>query len=246
MMLTTFRADLHLHTCLSPCGDEEMKPLSIVKHAKKRQLDVVAVCDHNSTRNVMAVCKAGLDEGLAVIGGIEISSEEEVHILGLFDEEQSLQDMQRLIDENLSGQNSPEFFGQQYLCDEHDVVVGREVKLLIGATKLTTDEVVAGIHRLGGLAVASHVDRESFSILGQLGFVPEGLEIDAVEISRRCSVAEARERFPQIKDYPVVCSSDAHRLEDIGAVSTTFTGASPSVKELRMALFGENGRQMAS
>ena len=103
-----------------------MTPLAIVRQAKKKRLDVIGVCDHNSTKNVEAVRQAGRREGLAVIGGIEICSQEEVHILGLFDEEKSLRDMQRLMDENLHGENNPELFGQQRLCDEHDVIVGRE------------------------------------------------------------------------------------------------------------------------
>ncbi|MFQ5853832.1 MAG: PHP domain-containing protein, partial [Candidatus Binatia bacterium] len=216
------------------------------RQAKKKGLDVIGICDHNSTKNVAAVRRAGQREGLAVIGGIEVCSEEEVHILGLFDEEESLRDMQRLIDQNLHGENNPELFGQQCLCDEHDVVVGREAKPLIGATMLSVEEVVGNIHRLGGLAVASHIDRDSFSLFSQLGFVPEGLQIDALEVSLRHSVEEARDCFPQTRDYPLVHFSDAHRLEGIGIAFTTFTGVSSSVMELHKALLGEDGREVIS
>lgn len=243
-MLTVFRADLHLHTCLSPCAEEEMNPLAIVRQAKKKGLDVIGICDHNSTRNVASVCRAGRWEGLVVIGGVEVCSREEAHILGLFDEEESLREMQQLIDENLQGQNNPELFGEQYLCDESGLVVGQETKLLIGATQMSVAEVVESIHRLGGLAIASHVDRESFSLLSQLGFVPEGLEIDALEISSLHSVSKALHCFPQIKGFPLVRSSDAHRLEQIGVACTTFTGSSPSVAELGRALVGEDGRKV--
>ena len=243
-MLTAFRADLHLHTCLSPCAEEEMNPLAIVRQAKKKGLDVIAICDHNSTRNVVAVRKAGRQEELAVIGGVEVCSQEEAHILGLFDEEESLRDMQQLIDANLQGQNNPVFFGEQYLCDESGLVVGQEMKLLIGATQMSVAEVVESIHRLGGLAIASHVDRESFSLLSQLGFVPEGLEIDALEISSLYSTSKALDCFPQIKGFPLVRSSDAHRLEQIGAACTTFTGSSPCVAELGRALVGDDGREI--
>ena len=243
-MLTAFRADLHLHTCLSPCAEEEMNPFAIVRQAKKKGLDVIAICDHNSTRNVAAVRNAGRQEELAVIGGVEVCSQEEAHILGLFDEEESLRDMQQLIDANLQGQNNPVFFGEQYLCDESGLVVGQEMKLLIGATQMSVAEVVESIHRLGGLAIASHVDRESFSLLSQLGFVPEGLEIDAMEISSLHSTSKALHCFPQIKGFPLVRSSDAHRLEQIGAACTTFTGSSPCVAELGRALVGEDGREI--
>jgi PHP family Zn ribbon phosphoesterase len=221
-----------------------MSPRAIVRRAKEKGLNVIGICDHNSTKNVAAVRQAGQREDLAVIGGIEVTSEEEAHILGLFDREEGLHQMQRLADDNLQGKNDPEFFGRQYLCDEHDMIVGREAKLLIGATGLSVEEVVENIHRLGGLAIASHVDRESFSLLGQLGFVPEGLQIDAMEVSRLHSAAEARVRFPQISDYPLVRFSDAHRLEDIGTSFTTFTGDSPCVAEFRKALMGEDRRKV--
>lgn len=243
-MLTAFRADLHLHTCLSPCAEEEMNPLAIVRQAKKKGLDVIGICDHNSTRNVTSVRRAGRREGLVVIGGVEVTSREEVHILGLFDRQESLEEMQRLIDANIHGQNNPELFGEQYLCDENGFIVGREMNLLIGATGLSVAEVVEGIHGLDGLAIASHVDRERFSLIGQLGFVPEGLEIDALEISRLHSVSKAVDDFPQIMGYPLIQFSDAHRLEQIGVTPTTFSAASPSVAELGRALVGEGGREV--
>ncbi len=241
-MLAQFRADLHVHTCLSPCAEDEMSPLAIIGQAKKKGLDVIGICDHNSTKNVKAVRQAGLDKGLAVIGGIEICSQEEVHILGLFDEEEGLKEMQLLIDQNLHGENNPELFGEQCLCDEHDVILGRETKLLIGATGLSVEKIVENIHRLGGLAIASHVDRESFSIFSQLGFVPEGLKLDALEVSPRYSIADVKKNFPQTRDYPLVSFSDAHRLDDICTAFVIFTGDSPSVTELYKALQCKDGR----
>ncbi len=243
-MLTTFRADLHLHTCLSPCAHKEMHPLAIVRQAKKKGLNVIGICDHNSTRNVAAVRQAGWREGMTVISGIEVTTREEAHILGLFDEQESLQEMQQLIDENLDGENNPELFGEQYVCDKDGMIVGRERRLLIGATKLSVEEVVESVHGFGGLVIASHVDRECFSLFSQLGFVPEGLQIDALEVSLLHSIAEVRNCFPQTRDYPLVCFSDAHQLDKVGAVFTTFTADSPSVMELRKALLGEDEREV--
>lgn len=243
-MLKSFRADLHVHTCLSPCGEEEMRPLAIARRAKEQELDVIGICDHNSTMNVGAVRQACEPEGVAVIGGIEICSEEEVHVLGLFDEEESVGEMQRLMDENLKDENSPDLFGEQFLCGQHDAVIGREVRLLIGATRLSVEDVVDWIHRLGGLAVASHVDRDRFSMISQLGFVPEELPVDALEVSAQRSVTEARDQLPEIRGYPLLRFSDAHRLSELGMVSTTFTGTSPCVEELRKALLGEDGRKV--
>jgi hypothetical protein len=243
-MLKVFRADLHLHTCLSPCADETMVPLTIVKAAKKKGLDVVGICDHNSTRNVAAVRRAGRQEGLAVIGGVEVTTAEEVHMLALFDQQSNLDKMQLLIDQNLRGENNPELFGEQYVCDEDGCVLSREMKLLIGATELSLEDVVENIHALGGLAIASHVDRDRFSLISQLGFVPEGLQIDALEVSPLHSVSQAADKLPQIRDYSLVSFSDAHRLDEIGRSFTTFTGVSPCVRELGEALVGKDGREV--
>lgn len=243
-MLEMFRADLHLHTCLSPCANETMVPLAILREAKKRGLDVVGICDHNSTRNVKAVRRASQREGPSVIGGVEITTAEEVHILALFDQQSDLDKMQQLIDQNLRGENNPELFGEQYVCDENGLIVGREMQLLIGATELSVEEVVTNIRNFGGLAIASHVDRERFSLISQLGFVPERLQIDALEVSPLHSVSQAADQLPQIRDYPLVSFSDAHRLEEIGRVSTAFTGVSPSVRELGKALGGKDGREV--
>jgi predicted metal-dependent phosphoesterase TrpH len=221
-----------------------MRPLAIVRQAKQKGLDVIGICDHNSTRNVAAVRQASRQEGLTVIGGVEVCSEEEVHILALFDEEENLREMQQLIDENLRMENNPELFGQQWLCDEHDAIVGHEVKLLIGATRLSVEEVVENIHRLGGMAVASHIDRDSFSLFSQLGFVPKGLQINALEISPLHSVPETRKHFRQIGDYPLVRFSDAHRLKEIGTAFTTFRGVSPCATEFGKALQGKEGREV--
>jgi len=259
--LKEFKGDLHVHTCLSPCGSNEMLPTAIVKEAKKRNLDLIGICDHNSVENVEAVKKAGEKESMAVIGGVEISSREEVHILGLFDNDEALQDIKRMIEQNLPGENDEKAFGEQLIVDETDRITGSEGKLLIGAivdetdritgsegklligaTELSIQEVVDAIRDLGGLAVASHVDRESFGILGQLGFIPSGLRLDALELS--ASAVGAREKFYQEYDMPFVTSSDAHYLDDIGRSCTTFFMKKVSVEEIRKALQGKDGRRV--
>lgn len=236
-MMRKVRADLHVHTCLSPCGDTQMQATAIVKQAKKAGLDMIGICDHNSAENVGAVLKAGLREGLAVIGGMEITSAEEVHILGLFKTERDVMGLQDVVYEHLAGQNDEEAFGPQTVVDEWDNVIGTNDRLLIGATTLTVEQIVEAIHRWAGLAIASHVDRERFSLIGQLGFIPEGLELDAVEVSRASSVK-------QEYGYPVVTSSDAHFLQDIGKNSTCFMIEDVSVDEISKALRNEMGRRI--
>ena len=237
-MMRKVRADLHVHTCLSPCADAQMQATAIVRQAKKVGLDMIGICDHNSAENVAAVAKAGLREGLAVIAGMEITSSEEVHILGLFNTEQDLMHLQDMVYENLAGQNDEQAFGPQTVIDEWDNVIGTNDRLLIGATTLTVEQIVEAIHRWAGLAIASHVDRERFSLIGQLGFIPQGLELDAVEVSMASSSGQGY-------DYPVVTSSDAHFLEDIGKSSTCFMVEDVSVDEINKALRSEMGRRVA-
>ena len=231
------RADLHLHTCLSPCADNQMQATVIVKQAKKVGLDMIGICDHNSAENVTAVVKAGVREGLPVIPGIEITSCEEVHILGLFNTEQDLMHLQDMVYDNLSGENREQFFGPQTVVDEWDHVLGTNHRLLIGATTLTVEQIAKAIHRRSGLAIASHVDRERFSLIGQLGFIPKGLELDALEVSTPSSIKQGY-------DYPIVTFSDAHFLEDIGKSYTCFMIEDVSVDEIKKALHNEMGRRI--
>ena len=241
MMLREFRGDLHVHTCLSPCGSNEMLPRAIVKEAKERNLALIGICDHNSVENVEAVKKAGEKESMAVIGGVEISSREEVHILGLFDNAEALQDIKRIIEQNLRGENDEKAFGEQLIVDETDRITGSNGRLLIGATELSIEDVVDAIHDLEGVAIASHVDRECFGILGQLGLIPSGLRLDALELSAPAVVA--RERFYREYDLPFVTSSDAHYLNDIGRSCTSFFMKEVSIEEIRKALGGKDGRR---
>jgi predicted metal-dependent phosphoesterase TrpH len=240
-VMRKFKADLHLHTCLSPCGELEMVPTAIVQRVKALGLAMIAVCDHNSVENVLAVARAGEKESLCVIPGIEITSREEVHILGLFRREEELAAIQTLINDNLSGENDADTFGPQVIVNEWDEPIGFNTKLLIGATTLTLEGVVDGIHRLGGLAIASHIDREGFGLLGQLGFIPEELKLDALEVSCRVS---HREWDAKCGSFAVITSSDAHRLADIGRSPTTFLLDEPGFEELKKALARENGRKI--
>ena len=243
-MLGWLRGDLHIHTCLSPCADSTMLPMAIVKEAKKNNLQMIAICDHNSIENVEAVRKAGKRAGLVVMGGIEITSQEEVHILGLFSKKSALSNIQDMVYEDLSGDNDEDVFGEQLIADEYDRVIGSNKKLLIGATGLSLEKIVGAIHHLGGLAVASHIDRESFSIISQLGFIPGGLTLDALEISSLAS-KERRYSFCQRYDFPLLTFSDAHCLNDIGKSFSSFLIERASLEETRKALMDVNGRKVS-
>lgn len=234
---------MHLHTCLSPCADSTMTPMALVKEAKKQNLQMIGICDHNSVENVEAVRKAGKRERLAVIGGIEITSQEEVHILGFFSKKTALWDIQDMVYKNLPGENDENLFGEQTVADEYDRVIGSNKRLLIGATGLSVEKIVEAIHRLGGLAIASHIDRQSFSIISQLGFIPRGLTLDALEISPLAS-RERRYSFSQRYDFPLLTFSDAHCLGDIGRSFSSFLMGEANAEEIKKALMGKDGRKV--
>ena len=240
MMLKEYKMDLHIHTCLSPCAQMEMLPTAIIKRAKEEKLDVIAICDHNSAQNVSAVRKAGQKENVNVLRGMEICTSEEVHVLAFFNDDDALMEMQKIVYENLAGENDEKYFGDQTIVDQNDRVTGTTRKLLIGSTSLGINKVVQLIHNLGGIAVASHVDRDSFSIIAQLGFIPEQLSLDALELSWRCKSSEVKnyEKY----NLPLVKSSDAHFLSGIGKAFTKFWLQQPSFAEIAMAFQGHEGR----
>ena len=240
-MLLDFRADLHVHTCLSPCASNEMLPRAIVAAAVGRHLSVIGICDHNSIGNVEAVRRAAGDEALTVIGGVEVTSREEVHVLGLFDDDHALHDMAALIDRHLSGRNEEKAFGEQLIVDEAGSVVGVDERLLIGATELSIEQVVDAIHARRGLAIASHIDREAFGIIGQLGLMPPGLSLDALEISP--AAVGRRSTFSRQDDLTLVTSSDAHYLADVGRSATVLTMGVATIEEMGKALRGEDCRE---
>jgi predicted metal-dependent phosphoesterase TrpH len=241
-MLRTLKADLHVHTCLSPCADLEMSPKAIAEQARIREIDILGICDHNSAENVAALVKAAETYKISVLPGLEITSQEEVHVLALFDELEPALKLQEIVYKNLPGENDEDAFGMQVVVNAEGEVLRFSNKLLIGASTLTVEEVTETIHSLNGLAIASHIDREGFSLIGQLGFVPEHLRLDAMEISPGIGYKEALAKFnPHL---PVTCSSDAHFLRDIGAGFTSFRIEGPTTKEIRKALLGKDGREV--
>lgn len=217
-----------------------MSPRNIVREAKRKGLEVIGICDHNSAENVPAVEKNARKEGIGVIGGMEVTSKEEVHILALFDMEDRLFSLQEIVYEHLHGTNDEKLYGEQVIVNEEEEVVGFNKKLLIGATEITLARLIDLVHERNGLAIASHVDREGFGIIGQLGFIPIGLRLDALEIADPAK----RESIPEKDVFPFVTSSDAHILEDVGKRHTSFLMNGISIEELRKCLHGDEGREV--
>ncbi len=245
MKLAEFLVDFHVHTCLSPCADIEASPKRLVARALDLNLAILGVTDHNSAENVAATVRAAEETGLLVLPGMEMTSAEEIHIVALFDSVEAAEALQRVVYSKLTpGENDEQLFGVQVVADEFDNVTGFNKRLLLGATSLTLEEGVELIHGLGGLAVASHVDRTAFSLVNQLGFVPEGVEFDAFEVS-------SPDRIPEVAPFlvpdgaagpPFLTSSDAHSLSDLGSRPVWLRMEQAGFEEVRKALREEDGR----
>ncbi|TFH39268.1 MAG: histidinol-phosphatase [Chrysiogenales bacterium] len=220
-----------------------MTPRKIVRRALDAVLSIIALTDHNSAQNVTAVRAASAGTPLYVVPGIEITTSEEVHVVGLFESCRAALDMQDLVfDHLMAGTNDENLFGLQVIANENDEVEGFNTRLLIGSTSLNVNRTVEAIHRRNGLAIFAHVDREANSILGQLGFIPDDIRIDCLEISRNVSIDEARARYGEYGGYPMIRSSDSHELKDIGTAATAFIVERLDFEEIGMALTGADGR----
>lgn len=241
-MLKAMRCDLHVHTCLSPCADLDMYPGALVRRFLEEKLDIVAICDHNASENVPYILRLAEGKPLTILPGMEITSQEEVHVLALFDRLEPLQNLQKVVYDHLMGLNSEDVFGYQPIVNEHDEVEGFNEHLLIGATSLSIQQVIDHIHRLGGAAIASHVDRQSFSVIGQLGFIGPDMPFDALEVSHVANICEARYRFPELESWSMVTSSDAHFVTDIGKKWTRIYIDGRTITELKLAFHKQAGR----
>ncbi len=240
--LEFIKADLHIHTCLSPCASLNMTPIKVVNEAIKKDIKLIAICDHNSVENINAVRKVAQHKDIDVIPGIEITTSEEIHVIGLFENLDKAFSMQKLVYANLfPGENDEEAFGIQIIANEKDEVDSINKRLLIGATKLNISQVVDAIHKREGLAIASHIEREAFGIIGQIGFIPQDLPLDGLETTTM-HYNKAKMRFKEYIDFPFISSSDAHYLKDIGNNTTLFHIEKGCLEEIQKALKNINNR----
>lgn len=237
-------ADLHIHTCLSPCAELEMTPARIVRRAAELGIDMIAISDHNAAGNLSAAVRAGKRAGVHVIAAMELTSREEAHVLAFFASIEDAMLMQAEAFKALPKLDAPKDDHRhwQVLVDEHDEVLGFEDRMLLGTTKLALAELVNKVHEMGGLALASHVDREAFSVMSQMGFVPQEIEFDGFEVIRP---ERARAVLPFHQGATLIMCSDAHRLEDVGRRSTELLISEPCFEELAMAIRQQGGRCVA-
>jgi PHP family Zn ribbon phosphoesterase len=240
------KADLHIHTVLSPCADLEMSPGRIVAEAVRKGLNIIGITDHNTTRHCSLVTRLAAEKGIFVMQGAEVTTKEEVHCLAFFENNELLKTFQEFLDMNLPEvMNNTSVFGYQVEVDENEIVIYEEKKLLLNAISKSIGEVEAFVHSLKGLFIPAHIDRKKNSIYSQLGFLPADLKADALEISRAAPEGFAAVN-PEINKFPVIKSSDSHILETIGAASTLLNVEKASFSDITMALKSINGRKIVT
>jgi 3',5'-nucleoside bisphosphate phosphatase len=243
--MITVKADLHIHTVLSPCGDLDMSPRNIVKEALSRDLQIIGITDHNSTKQIEIVEKIASAAGIKVLGGVEVNTLEEVHCLAFFPDKITRMAFQAYLDLHLPViPNKPEIFGYQVVVDENDNILETEDRLLITAVNQSISQVEKEVHRLGGLFIAAHINRSVNSILSQLGFVPPDLHLDALEITCFTTANEVRKQFPVPENLTLIKNSDAHYPADIGKGYSLYTLKECTFGEIRLALHGREGRNV--
>ena len=241
----SFRADLHLHTVLSPCGDVSMSPAGIVAACVAKEIAIIGITDHNTTLQCRIVTDVAHEKGIFVLPGVEITTREEVHLLAYFPSLAVTDCFQVWLDAHLQViENKPEFFGYQVVVARYEQVVYQEDRLLIAALDVDIHATAQAVRNHGGLLIPAHVGKGKNSLFSQLGIMPEGFDVDALEVARVGDRAEVMTRYPTVLAPTFVGGSDAHYVEDIASMTTRFVMEKPDFYEIRRALAGEDGREV--
>jgi predicted metal-dependent phosphoesterase TrpH len=227
------RFDLHIHTALSSCAENVMSPRQIIRRAKAAGIDTIAITDHNASANVEKTITAGNDAGIRVIPGIEVSSLEEVHLLGYFETMDALADFQELIDKSIPpGENVSEVSGYQLVFDGNDEISDIDEKIRNIGISIPLDKVVSEIRKRNGFAVPAHVFKKRYSITSQLGFIDANAGYDALEVQSPMWIHEGYKLGMKIEGYPAFSGSDSHFLESVGRFYMEIPETAGNLKEL--------------
>lgn len=208
--------DLHIHSCLSPCGDDDATPAFIAGIAKVNGLDMAALTDHNTCKNCPAFFAACKFYGVTPVAGMELTTAEDVHIVCLFDTLEKAMEFDRIVEERSAPiKNKPAIFGNQHIMNEEDEVIGEVENLLIAATSITINEAVKIVSDLGGVAYPAHIDRDSNGIIAMLGDIPPDAGFTAAEMRDAEKFEEYKEKYPILSSLNIVSSSDAHGIAGV-------------------------------
>jgi len=238
-----YRADLHIHTVLSPCADWEMTPRNIISQAIDFDIKILGITDHNSTRNALLVKQMAQKKGIFVLTGAEITTKEEVHCLVFFEEEDQLKILQDFINKNLTKVPNPDgHFGYQPVIDENEQILEIIPNFLPAALKVGIDEIQRFTHDLNGIFIPAHIDRYNGGIISQLGVIPENLGYDALGITKHNKESELRKQYVLENKITLIRNSDAHYLNQIGQCFSLFHIEKPDFTEVKMALNQQDNR----
>ena len=229
--------DLHIHSCLSPCAEEDMTPNNIVNMALLKGLDIIAITDHNSVKNLNAVIEVGNRQGLLVIPGMELCTAEEIHLVCLFPALERALSFEKLVYDNLYPiENREDIFGTQIIMDHEDNEIGKETRMLSGASKLDTETALKAIRNFSGVVYPAHVDRQSYSMLNTLGAIPPEYSFKYLEISKNCVLDEFLKDNPSLNSYKSIRTSDSHFLCDILEQEVSFDLKEKTIESLLAVL----------
>lgn len=208
--------DLHIHSCLSPCGDDESTPANIVGMAYVKGLDVIALTDHNTARNCVAAKEVADAYGITLVCGMELTTDEECHVVCLLPTlEKALELDEYVAKKIMKVQNSPEIFGNQLIMDSDDNIIGRREELLINACAISFEDVFPLVESMGGVAIPAHVDKSTTSVISNLGFIPPDSTFRTAEFKDLSKLENFRRMHPYLNTCKAITSSDAHYLGDI-------------------------------
>lgn len=219
-----------------------MIPPLIVRSALESGINLIAITDHNSSANIQSVLKAASSTQLVVLPGIELQTREDVHSLCIFDTLDQVLSFQRIVDATLPPvKNNPEYFGEQFIVDETGDFLRNEEQLLMTSSSMSLNDAFSLVTELGGLFIPAHINRKTYGLIENLGFIPPDIPFTAVEISRHITPSQAVMEIPGISYISVIQNGDVHRLNEFLG-SLFFTIDKPTIGEIQMALKKESGR----
>ncbi len=216
--------DLHIHSCLSPCGDDDMTPANIAGMAAVKGLHVIALTDHNSCKNCPALLAAARMFGVLAVPGMELTTSEEVHAVCLFGELQAAMEFDGYVYERLMKvPNREEIFGKQQIYDCEDQVCGTEPNLLINATEISFEGLWELVRSFDGVMFPAHVDKSANSLIANLGLIPPDSRFTSAEVKDMGKLHGLLREHPYLERCRILSSSDAHYLEQISEPKLTLS-----------------------
>lgn len=233
--------DFHIHSCLSPCGDDDMTPNNLVNMAALSGCEVIAITDHNTCKNAPAVMEAGKSVGLLVVPGMELCTSEEAHVVCLFETLEGAMEFDSYIYNNMPHiLNKAEIFGEQRLMSGEDELLGLEENLLLVSSFVGVNEVAALAAEYGGVVFPAHVDRDSYSVIASLGSIPAEAGFATAEVTRNCDLDKLKKQNPELDSMLILRNSDSHYLETLtgepGHIQLPEKTARAVIETLRLGL----------